>query len=80
MYRSDLHQVEIRRVLKNSPYNVAEYLPEVICGNRDDVFNLPEVQKVINETYGKKLVVNVYTESEKDFLQYEVEKARAITL
>ncbi len=77
-YRSDLHSVEICRVHKGSPFNCSAYIPEIVCENREDVIDLKEVDELINKTFGKSLIVNIYTQSETDLLRYEITKDRAI--
>ena len=77
MYRDNIHSVEINRVHKNSPYNCSGYIPGIECCDREKVIDLPEVQALINGTYGKHFIVNIHTESKTDFLQYEIVKSRA---
>jgi hypothetical protein len=74
------HEIQINREHKNSPYNCAAVIPEIECEDREEVINLPEVRKLINKTYGKRLVVHVITTIpwKSDWLMYEVEKSKAI--
>jgi len=76
--KNNVHEVEINRVLKNSPYNVTHYLPNVKCINREDIINLPRIQKLINKTFGKSIVLTIHTPNEKSFLVYEITKKMAI--
>lgn len=78
MFRENVHSVEINRVHKKSPYNCSGYIPEIVCSDREKVIDLPEVQALINRTYGRHLIVNIHTESQRDFLQYEIVKPQAI--
>jgi len=78
-FRSNVHEVHVCRIHKGSPYNLSAVIPEIRNENRDDVINTPDVQNLINKTYGKKLIVQVHTEkSDGYYLQYEVEKPRAV--
>jgi len=72
------HQVEIIRIHKGSPYNCSHYIPEIIHHNKHEVINIPEVQNAINKTFGRKLIVNVSTDNDTTYLQYEIEKPKAI--
>lgn len=78
MYRNDIHSVEVNRVHKSSPYNCSGYIPEIGCSDREKVIDLPEVQALINNTYGKHFIVNIHTQNETDFLQYDIVKPKAI--
>lgn len=78
MYRNDIHSVDISRVHKGSPYNCSGFIPEIVCSDREDVINMPEVQTLINNTYGKHLIVTVHTQNEIDYLQYDITKPKAI--
>lgn len=71
-------EVQINRVHAGAPYNCAAYIPSVWCENEDDVINLPEVQKLINKTYGKRFTVHVMPVRGRSYLQYEVAKHRAV--
>lgn len=72
------YEVEIVRVLKNSPFNCSGYIPDVICNNRNEVINLPIVQKLIDKTFGKHLIVNISSIDKNTFYQYEIKKTKAI--
>lgn len=72
------HTVEIQRIHKSSPYNCAGYIPEIIHNDREKVIDLPEVQEAIDKTFGKKLIVIISSSNETSFLQYEIEKPKAI--
>jgi hypothetical protein len=76
-----LHEVEIGRIHKGSPYNCAAVIPKIECENREEVINLPEVQELMGKTFGRRLRVYVNTIEPYmgDFLEYEFVKTRAIT-
>jgi hypothetical protein len=73
-----VHEIQINRVCKSSPYNCAAVIPAIECDNRGEIINLPEVQALINKTYGKKLIVQVLTPFETSYLQYEIVKSKAV--
>lgn len=73
------YSVEIARVHKASPYNCSDYIPEIkINVEFEEVINLPIVKERIDKTFGKHLIINIYSSSETSFLQYEVLKTTAI--
>jgi hypothetical protein len=73
-----IHQVQISRIIKNSPYNIAAWLDDVVCDSADKVISLPKVQQVVNQTYGKTLKVYVYTDGESYVYAYQINKNSAI--
>lgn len=75
---NEVFHVTISRVHKSSPYNCVGYIPEIKAPTMEDVINLPEVDNLINKTYGKKLTVIVDSNRTIDFLEYDVIKPKAI--
>lgn len=73
-------EVELVRIHKSSPYNCSGYIPEIECDDEDQVINLPEVQSMIANTYGKNFIVNIFQlgVAITGHLQYKIEKLRAI--
>ena len=51
--------VQIIRIHKSSPYNVSEFLPNVTGTNIDEIFENPQVQKLIDKTFGKNLIISI---------------------
>jgi hypothetical protein len=70
--------IEIIRLHKQSKYNCVGCIPEIQCSNDDDVINMPEVQTLINKSYGKNLIVNICPFFDTYLLTYEVSKPKAI--
>jgi anti-repressor protein len=63
--------VQISRIHKHSPYNVTEFVPNVTGTNENEIFNSPEIQELINKTFGNKLVVSIIPlgiVGQKDFI------------
>lgn len=73
-------EVELVRVHKSSPYNCSGYIPEIECDDEENVINLPEVQQMIANTFGKNMIVNIFELNAPitHHLQYKIEKLRAI--
>jgi hypothetical protein len=51
--------VQISRVHKGSPYNVQGMLFDIEGKDENDIYNSIEVQKAIDETFGKELRVSI---------------------
>lgn len=51
--------VQIKRVHKSSPYNVSEFLPNIEGTNEDEIFKSPQVQQLIDKTFGKNLIISI---------------------
>jgi phage anti-repressor protein len=63
--------VQISRIHKHSPYNVSEFVPNVTGTNEDEIFNSPQIQELINKTFGNKLRVSIMPigkAGQKDFI------------
>ncbi len=71
-------EITLNRIHKGSPFNCSGYLPEVECNDIDNVYYLPEVQEMINKTFGKKFVLQVQEFGKTSFIQYEISKPKAI--
>lgn len=71
------YEVFLNRIHKSSPYNCSGYIQEIKGENEDVISEHPEVKKLINETYGKKFILQVCPKNETHFFQYEITKSKA---
>jgi hypothetical protein len=69
--------VQISRIHKSSPYNVAEFVQNVRGATAYDIMNSPKIQKIIDKTFGKELRVSVLPRKGLQ-VDYEILKVKAI--
>ncbi|MGV0854636.1 hypothetical protein ACTS95_08030 [Empedobacter brevis] len=74
------YEIQISRIHKGSPYNVSTVIPRLKSTKTiESIIDLPEVDELINKTYGKHLIVHIHGENPSShYMQYEVTKSKAI--
>ena len=74
--KTTIYEVQIGRILKNSPYHTALYIPELVCCNvKKDTLPM-EVSREIAGLYGKKFRVFLHS-ANTGLVEYEVLKKNA---